>query len=100
MDMDLEALAINVGDLEVEGLMEPESQAVDGGEGDLVVQGGLEQTPHFFNTEDGGEAVCGLSPNQRQRVPIALEDVLREESDAAVADAQGSRGEAIDVFVV
>jgi hypothetical protein len=37
MDMDLEALAIDVGDLEVEGLMEPESQAGDGGEGDLVV---------------------------------------------------------------
>ena len=39
VDMDLEALAIDVGDLEGEGCMEPKSQAVDGGEVDLVVQG-------------------------------------------------------------
>ena len=41
--------------------------------------------------------MCGLSPKQRQRVPIALEDVLREEADAAGAEAHGSGGEAIDV---
>jgi hypothetical protein len=100
--MDLEALAIDVGDLKGEGFMESESQAVDSGEGDLVVQGcsRLEQTPHCFNTEDGGKAVCGLRPHQRQRVPITLEDVLREKADATVADAHGSWGEAIDVFAV
>jgi hypothetical protein len=82
--------------------MQPESQAIDGGEVSLIVQGGgrLEKTSDFFNTEDGGETVGGLSPNQRQRVPIALQDVLGEESDAAVADAHGSWGEAIDVFSV
>ena len=82
--------------------MQPESQAIDGGEVSLIVQGGgrLEKTSDFFNTEDGGETVGGLSPNQRQRVPIALEDVLVEEADAAVADAQRSWGEAIDVFPV
>jgi hypothetical protein len=48
-----------------EGFMEPEAQAIDGGEGDVVVQrcGGLEETPNFFNTENGGETVCGLSAN-------------------------------------
>jgi hypothetical protein len=100
--MDLEARAIDVRDLEVEGFMEPESQAVDGGEVDLVVPGWrrLEETPHFFNPEDGGETVCGLSPDQRQGVPITLEDVLIEEADAPVAEAHGSRGEAIDVLAV
>jgi hypothetical protein len=33
-------------------------------------------------------------------VPVALEDVLIEEADAAVADAHGSRGKAIDVCPV
>ena len=33
-------------------------------------------------------------------MPIAFEDVLREEADAAVADAHGRWGEAIDVFAV
>src|SRR2546427_10425487 len=37
VDMDLEALAVNIGDLKGEGFMEPEAQAIDGSEGDLIV---------------------------------------------------------------
>ena len=62
--------------------------------------GGLEETPHFFNTEDGGETVCGLRTNEREGVPVAREDVLREEADAPVADTHGSWSEAVDVFAV
>ena len=82
--------------------MQPESQAIDGGEVSLIVQGGsrLEKTSDFFNTEDGGETVGGLSPNQRQRVPIALAYVLGEEADATGADAHGSWGKAIAVCAV
>jgi hypothetical protein len=100
--MDLEALAVNVGDLKGKCLVEPQSQARDGGKGALMVQrgGGLEETPNFFKTEDGGETVCGLSPNQSQRVPITLKDMMREESDATGADAHGSWGKAIDVCAV
>jgi hypothetical protein len=102
VDMALEALAIDVGHLEGEGFMEPESQARDGGEGGLMVQGcgRLEETSDLLKAEDGGETVCGLSPKERQRVPIALEDVLREEADTAGAETHGSRGEAVDVFAV
>jgi hypothetical protein len=65
--MDLETLAINVRDLQGEGFMEPESQARDGGEVDLVVQGsgGREEPPDLLHTEDGWETVCGLSANER-----------------------------------
>jgi hypothetical protein len=38
--MDLEALALDVSDLEEEGCMKPPSQVVDGGAGDLMVEGG------------------------------------------------------------
>ena len=31
-------------------------------------------------------------------MPVAMEDVLIEEADATVADAQGGRGETIDIF--
>jgi hypothetical protein len=67
-----------------------------------MVQGGsrLKKTSDFFDTEDGGETVCGLSPPQSQRVPITLEDVLGEEADAAVADAHGGWGQAVDVLPV
>lgn len=59
MDMDLEALAINVRTLKRESFMEPESQALDGGEGDLVVQGsgGGEEPSNFLHTEDGRQTV-------------------------------------------
>jgi len=102
MDMDLESLPVNIGDLKVKGFMESESQAIDGGEVDLVVQGcrGGEEPPDLLHTEDGGETVRGLSPKECEGVPVALEDVLIEEADATVADTHGRWGEAIDVFAV
>src|SRR5262249_33757625 len=102
MDMDLEALAIDVRDLEEEGFMEPEAQAIDGGEVDLVVQGGgrMEEPPDLLHTEDGGEPVGGLRTEECEGVPVALEDVLIEEADATVADAHGRWSEVIDVFAV
>jgi len=102
MDLDLEALAVNIGDLQGQGFMEPEAQAIDGSEVDLSMQGGsrLEDTSDFFNTEDGGETVGGLCAQERQRGPVACEDVLIEEADAAVADAQRGWCEAIDIFAV
>jgi hypothetical protein len=102
MDMDLEALAIDVRDLEAEGFMEPEAQAIDRGEVDLVVQGSgrLEEPPDLLHTEDSGETVCGLRAEECEGVPVALQDVLIEEADATVADAHGRWGEAIDVFAV
>jgi hypothetical protein len=102
MDMDLEALSVNSGDLKEEGVMEPKAQTIDRGAGDLMVEGGrrLEDTSDFCNTEDSGERVCGLRAQEREGVPIAFEDVLREEADTAVADAHGRWGEAIDIFPV
>jgi hypothetical protein len=41
-----------------------------------------------------------LRAHEREGVPVALEDVLREEAEAAVADAHRSGGEAVDVFPV
>jgi len=81
---------------------EPEAQAVDGGEVDLVVQGGSgrKEPPDLLHTEDGGEPVGGLHAKAREGVPVALEDVLVEEADTAGADAHGRWGEAIDVFPV
>ena len=66
VDMDLEALAVNIGDLKVKGCMESESQARDGGEGDLVVQGcrGGAEPPDLLHAEDGGETVCGVRTDE------------------------------------
>jgi hypothetical protein len=102
MDMDLEALTVNIGDLQGEGVMESESQAIDGGEVDLIVEGcgRLEEPPDLLDTEHGREPVGVLRAPERQGVPVALEDVRREEADTAVANTHGRGGEAIDVFPV
>src|SRR5262249_26442916 len=102
VDMDLEALTIDVGALQEEGVVKPESQAIDRGEVDLVMPGGsrLEDTSDFFKTEDSGEVVRGLRAPERQRRPVALEDVLREEAKPAVADTHGRGGEAINIVAV
>ena len=101
-DMNLEALAVDGRDLQEEGFMAPESQAIDGGEVRLVVEGRgrLQEPPDLLYTEHGGETVCSLRTQEREGVPVALEDVLGEEADATIADAHGSGGKAIDVFAV
>ena len=102
VDMDLEALAINVGDLQEEGCLEPETQAVDGGEVDLVVRGGSrrEEPPDLLHTEDSWKPVRSLRAQERAGVPVALEDVLVEEANTAIAETHGGWGEAIDGFAV
>ena len=102
MDMDLEALAIDVRDLEGEGCMEPEAQARDRGAGDLVVErgGGRQESPDFLHTEHSREMVGGWRAQECEGVPVTLEDVLREEANATGADAHGRWGKAIDVFAV
>jgi hypothetical protein len=100
--MDLETLAIDVGDLQGEGVMEPESYTLDRSEGDLVVEGGgsLAEASTLCNTADGREPMCGLRTHERQDVPVVREDVLGEEADTAVTDAHGSWSKAIDVFAM
>jgi hypothetical protein len=100
--MDREALALAVRDLEGEGFMAPEAPAIDGGEIDLIVAGGgrLEEVPDLLQTHHGGETVGGLRAQERQRRPVPLQDVLREEAEATGADAHGRGGEAIGVFPV
>ena len=82
--------------------MQPESQAIEGGEVDLLVQGsgGVEETPDFLDAEDSGETVFGLGADEREGVPVTIEDVLEEELDATVADTHGSRSESVNIFPV
>jgi hypothetical protein len=102
MDLDLEARAINVGDLQAEGFMEPEAQARDGGKGDLVVPGcgRREESLDLLHTEDGWQTVGGVRTQEWEGVPIAREDGLGEEAETTVAEAQGRGGKAVNVFAV
>jgi hypothetical protein len=102
VDMALETWAIEVGDLQEEGCVESESQAIDGGDVDVVGQGGSgrQEALDRLHTEHGGETARDLRAHEREGVPIAFEDVLIEEAEAAIADTHGRGGEAVDVFAV
>jgi len=102
VDLALETLAIKGGDLQVQGVMEPEAPAIDRGEGDGVVErgGGRQESPHVLHTEASGEVGGGVRAQERQRGPGALEDVLIKEAHTAGAETHGGWGEAIDVFAV
>jgi hypothetical protein len=102
VDMDLEALPINIGDLQEEGCMKSEAPAGDGRQVDLVMQGssGRQEAFDLLNTEDSGETVRDLRANERESIPITLENVLIDEAEAAVAAAHGRWRQAIDVFAV
>ena len=67
-----------------------------------MVEGGgrLQESLALLHTEDGGEPVGGLCAQERERRPTRCEDMRREEAEAAVADAQGRGGQAVDVFPV
>ena len=98
--VDHESLAVDVGSVEKESFVHPESQARDGGEVNLIVPrcGLPEKATHFLHTEDGWKAACGLSLNEVEYLPVALQDVSEEESDTVGADAHGVRCESINVF--
>jgi len=89
LDLALEALAIDVSDLQGEGCMEPQPDAGDGGAGELVVPGGggREEPPDLLHPEDGGETGGGVRAHEREGVPVALEDVLGEKAEATGAEA-------------
>ena len=82
--------------------MEPQAQAIDGGKVDLVVAGGGkgEEPLALLHAEDSGKPVGDLRTNEREGMPVALEDVLREEAKAAGAEAHGRGGEVVDIFAV
>jgi hypothetical protein len=102
VDRALEALAIKVRALQRQGCMEPETQAGDGGKGDVSVHGsrGRPEALDLLDTEDGGETGGDLRAHERQGIPVALADVLIEEAATAGAEAHGRGGQAIDIFPV
>lgn len=85
------AFAIDVGNFQVEPLLETETARVDGHQVDIVVEGiDFGQDPFdFFSGEDGGEASLPLGLGQCKQVPVALDNIFKEEFDARVADAHG-----------
>ena len=62
--------------------------------------GGREEPLDFLHAEDSGKPVGDLRTNEREGMPVALEDMRREEANATGAEAHGRGGEAVNVFAV
>ena len=102
MDVDHHPRSVDVADLEMKPLAEPESERVDGLEVGTVVgraDGGDEATD-LVDGEDVGEPLLPGDAESFQGRPIAWDGVRREELDAAVGDAEGSGGEVAVVLEV
>ena len=96
MDVDHHPRAVDVADLEVQPLAEPQAQRVDGPEIGAVVgraDGGDEPTD-LVDGEDVGEPLLPADAEAFEGRPVAGGGVGIEELDAAVGDAEGSGGEA------
>jgi hypothetical protein len=102
MALDLEALAVHSGARKGKGFLESEAQARDGGAGDRIVPrcGGRQEPSDLLHPAEGGETGCSVRTQEREGVPVAREDVRKEEADATGAEAHGRWGEAVDVFAV
>src|SRR5437763_13901085 len=94
MDMHLETRAIEVGDLQGEGFLEPESEAIDRGEVDLVVArgGGRQEAPDLLKTPHSGETLCIGRAAAWGGVPVALGDVWRGGADRTGGERHGGGG--------
>ena len=102
MDVDHHAGGVDVADLEVEALAEPEAQRVDGPEVGAVVgrADGGDEAADLVDGEDVGEALLPGDAEAFEGGPVAWDGVRIEELDAAVGDAEGGGGEVAVVLEV
>ena len=88
VDVQHHPLAVNIGDLQMLGLLQPRAAGVDGGEEGVVVWGSdaAQQAADFFTAEHGGQLLLALGMDESKGMPVAVKDILEEEADPAIAD--------------
>ncbi len=100
--VDHHACRIDVGDFQIQRLLQPQPAGVDGGEEGAVV-GGVhvrEDGAHFAFGENGGKPRFGPRPQVVEELPVPLQHLDEVEANPAVADAHGVGGPAIDILAV
>ena len=78
VDMDHHAVAIDIGDFEIESFMKPEAAGIYGGKIGIVLEGFhlRQEFTDFLNTQDGRESSFGLGSEDSEDVPVSLKDML------------------------
>lgn len=100
VDMDHHAVAVDIGDFEMESFVKPQAAGVDGGKIGIVLEGFDlgKNGSDFFNAKNGREPSLILGSEDSEDVPVSLEDVLVEKAYPAIADPHGIGGPVINVF--
>ena len=102
--MDHHALggAVDVGDLQIHGFLQPETTGVGRAQEGVVLRSldAGKDAAHLLDTEYGGKSSFVLSSEEPRDVPISFEDVLKKEADPAVADAHRIGRPLVDVFAM
>ena len=102
MDVDHHALAIDIAELQVPGLIEPESHGVGGPveQGDSLDPARVDDGVDLVDGEDFGEGLGLLELHGGERFPGTLASSCVEELDAGEGDSDGAVGELLFVFEV
>src|SRR5262249_10864896 len=102
MNMHHHPRTVDVADLQVQALVEPEPQRVDGPEIGAVMgrthRG--DEASDLIDGEDVGEPLLPGDAEALEGRPIARDGVRRKELDPAVSDTEGSGGEPTIVLEV
>jgi hypothetical protein len=90
VDVDHQAGAVDVGDFQVQPLLQPEAAGVDRGEEGVVV--GCADTAQYpadlRDAQDGRELPLALCPQELEQRPVPLQHLLDGEPDPGVADPE------------
>ena len=85
--MNHHAVTVDIGDFEMEPFLKPEAAGINRSQESMVL-GSLhasQQASHLFDAEHCGQSPLILGSQDAEDVPVTLEDVLKEEADAAIA---------------
>jgi hypothetical protein len=100
--MDHHAVAVDIGDFEIETFVKSEAAGIDGGEIGVILEGFDlgKNASDFFTAENGWESSFGLGSEDSEDMPVSLKDVFVEKANAAITDAHGIGGPVINVLSV
>ncbi len=91
VDVQHHPLAVDIGDLQMLGFLQAQTAGIDGGEEGVVMRGAYaaQEPPDFFTAEHRGQLLLALGMDQFEGMPVAMQDMLEEKPQPAVADPQG-----------
>lgn len=93
MDMDLHPLAVDIGYLEAESLLEPQSEGIHREKVSVVMECFYlgQNSENLLPAQDAGQAFFSLGFEKFEDMPVFLEDVFIEKPDSTIANFQRAR---------